>query len=165
MLDFLSLYWPLLLCGAVGIILLIVEMFLPGFGLPGISGSILMLVSAVLLGMRAGILPALCMVAVMVALLAAAFTIALRSAASGKLSRSPLILHEEEHPSNGFIPSGDMREFLGRVGVAQTVLRPSGIAEFDGVKLNVVSDGFYIPQGTSVRIQNVTGGKIMVRKV
>ena len=49
-------------------------------------------------------------------------------------------------------------------GVAVTVLRPAGMAEFDGVKLNVVSDGEFIPEGERVRVSRVEGNRIVVVK-
>ena len=45
-----------------------------------------------------------------------------------------------------------MEVFLGKEGVTTTVLRPAGMAEFDGVKLNVVADGEYIPKDARVRV-------------
>ena len=44
------------------------------------------------------------------------------------------------------------------------MLNPVGIAEFDGVRLNVVSEGSYLEKGTKVRVQQVEGNKIIVRK-
>ena len=40
----------------------------------------------------------------------------------------------------------------------------AGIAEFDGVKLNVVSDGDYIGAQEHVRVQRVDGNRIVVRR-
>ena len=41
----------------------------------------------------------------------------------------------------------------------------AGIAEFDGVKLNVVSDGEYLPEGAQVRVDRVDGNRIVVRQI
>lgn len=46
-----------------------------------------------------------------------------------------------------------------------TVLRPAGMAEFDGVKLNVVADGEYIPKDARVRVDHVEGARVVVRKL
>ena len=48
--------------------------------------------------------------------------------------------------------------------MTHTVLRPAGMADFDGVKLNVVSDGEYIPAGTRVVVARVEGNRILVRE-
>ena len=58
-----------------------------------------------------------------------------------------------------------MKVFLGREGTTVTVLRPTGMAEFDGVKLNVVSDGEFIAQGKAIRVQSVEGNRIVVAEL
>ena len=58
-----------------------------------------------------------------------------------------------------------MQVFLGKEGETTTVCRPTGMAEFDGVKLNVVSEGEFLPAGTRVRIVQVEGSRIVVRVI
>ena len=60
--------------------------------------------------------------------------------------------------------NNDLNYFLGREGVAHTALRPAGIGEFDGVKLNVVSDGEFIAAGKSISVQSVSGNRIVVHE-
>ena len=91
------------------------------------------------------------------------FAFALRSVARGFLSHSPLVQHAEARTEAGYISAQDMSYFIDRMGVAQTVLRPSGVADFDGVKLDVVADGEYIPAGAGVRVVKVEGARIVVR--
>ena len=76
-----------------------------------------------------------------------------------------MILKERESTEEGYRSSDDMESFLGLEGIATTVLRPTGMAEFDDVKLNVVSEGEYIQPGTRVRIVRVEGSRILVRSV
>lgn len=166
MLGFLLANLPIVICVVAGLALLIVEVFMPGFGLPGISGIILLMISAGLLWMRSGPLAALGLVVVIVALVAILLSVALKSAASGRLSKSPLILKQEERPEEGYVAANsDMSVFVGREGITQTVLRPTGIADFEGVRLNVISDGMYIKQGAKVRIARVEGSRIVVDEV
>ena len=47
--------------------------------------------------------------------------------------------------------------------MTSTVLRPTGIADFEGVRLNVSSEGDYLPAGTKVRIIKIEGAKILVK--
>ena len=39
------------------------------------------------------------------------------------------------------------------------------MAEFDGVKLNVVADGEYTPKDARVRVDHVEGARVVVRKL
>lgn len=165
MLEFLLTNLPIVICVIAGLVMLIVEMFMPGFGVPGISGIILLLVSAGLLWAKAGLLAALALVVVIVALVAIMLSVTLKSAANGRLSKSPIILREAERVEEGYVASSDMSIFVGREGETHSVLRPSGIADFDGVRLTVVSDGSYVKKGVKVRIDRVEGSRIMVREI
>jgi len=165
MFDFIVTNLPIVLCVLAGLGLLILEMFLPGFGIPGISGIVLMIISAIMVWVEAGALAALGMVVVCIALVAIALSIALKSAANGRLSKSELVLRESVKGAKDENESSDLSVFLGREGVTHTVLRPSGIAEFSGVRLNVVSEGAFIPKDAAVRIEQVEGNRIVVRKL
>ncbi|MDD3335583.1 MAG: NfeD family protein [Eubacteriales bacterium] len=156
---------PIALCFLFGIGMLIVEAFMPGFGLPGISGIILEGVAIVLTFLWHGGLAALGMTLIILAIVAIAVSLAIRSANKGRLSKSPIILKEEETAENGYLATNDMQVFVGKQGVTTTVLRPAGMAEFDGVKLNVVANGEYIPKDVPVTVDHVEGVSVVVRKL
>lgn len=155
---------PILICFVLGLGFLVAEMFMPGFGLPGISGIILELIAIVLVYLRFGGLAALGMTLIVLALVAIALSLALRSVNKGRLSKSSVILSDEETPEEGYVATQDMEVFLGREGVTTTVLRPTGMAEFDGVKLNVSADGEYIAKDEPVRVIRVEGARVVVKK-
>jgi membrane-bound serine protease (ClpP class) len=53
---------------------------------------------------------------------------------------------------------------VGEIGVAESVLRPSGKVMFGDQLLDVISDGDYIDAGTPVEIVRREGIRITVRK-
>lgn len=163
MIEFLAANLPIVICSIVGIILLVAEAFMPGFGVAGISGIVLETVSIILTYLKHGGLAALGLTIVILALVGIVISVSLRSAANGRLSKSPLILKNSETTAEGYSATADMDIFLGKTGHTTTVLRPTGMAEFDGVKLNVVSDGEYIPKGKQVRVERVEGIRVVVR--
>lgn len=163
MLEFIAANLPVLICFVAGVGLLVLEAFMPGFGLPGISGIIMHVVAVALTWMNHGPLAALGMTLIILSIIAIAISVSLRSATKGKLSKSKLILHDRESDAAGYRATEDMEIFLGREGVTTTVLRPTGIAEFDGVRLNVVSEGEFVQAGVAVQIVRVDGGRILVR--
>lgn len=59
----------------------------------------------------------------------------------------------------------DRSYLVGKQGVANSDLRPSGIATFDGERVDVVSDGRYVEQGASVEVVGVSGVVVTVRPV
>lgn len=164
MLDFLINNLPIILCVLAGMALVVLEVFLPGFGLPGISGTALLLIAIGYTWFHYGVLAALGMSIVIIAVLAIVVSISLKSAAQGALSKSELVLHATESSQEGYDSSMDMQVFLGRKGTTRTVLRPVGIAEFDGVRLNVVSEGDFINNDEQVIIVQVEGSRIVVRR-
>lgn len=165
MLEWIAVNLPMLVCFILGIGLMVVEAFMPGFGLPGISGILLEVAAIVLTWFTHGPVAALGMTLLVLSVVAIAISMSLRSAANGKLSRSKLILKDTESNEAGYRSAADMEVFLGKEGETTTVLRPTGMAEFDGVKLNVVSDGEFIPAGEKVRIVRVEGSRVLVRTV
>lgn len=146
----------------LGYVLLVVEMCIPGFGVPGIMGIILAVLGVITL--QPTPLQALIVVLVFVVLLCIALAICLRSAVRGKLSKSRLVLNEVA--TKGDTPeTNDLNFFIGKTGNAHTPLRPAGIAEFDGVRLSVLSEGDFIEPGVPVRVEKVSGNRIVVARV
>lgn len=163
MLELIAANLPIIICFVIGIGLLILEAFMPGFGAPGITGIILEIITLVLTWFEHGPLATLAMLLIVLLVLTIAISTSLRSITSGRLSKSSLVHSETENNEDGYRSTEDLAVFQEREGVTATVLRPTGIADFDGVRLNVSSEGDFIPMGTKVRIIKVEGAKILVR--
>lgn len=65
--------------------------------------------------------------------------------------------------ATGYVSSDDYTAFLGRVGTAATLLRPSGTADIGGIRLPVVTKGDFIAQGTRIQGVLVQGNRLVVR--
>ena len=115
---------PALILLVLGFVLVLVEMHIPGFGVPGILG-VLSLIAGVMLFARSPT-EALVITIIIVALLCVALSFVIRSATKGRLAHSKLVLHEVSVPT---VSENDLNFFVGRTGEARTALRPSGIAE------------------------------------
>ena len=105
-------------------------------------------------------LTAIALLLVIIAVLAVLISWLLRSAAKGDVGKSKLFLHQKDELCD---QQQDMQVFVGHEGKTLSVLRPSGIGDFDGVRLNVVTEGEFIENGTPIRIVRVEGGKIVVK--
>lgn len=149
----------------VGVILIIVEIFMPGFGVPGIAGFALLVASVYFTWTRHGVNPALGLAAGELAISGLAIYLSLRSASKGKLSKSPLILKGGLTRNEGFISTDEYYSYIGKTGTTITVLRPAGIADVEGERLNVVSEGEFIRKGATVIVREVEGARIMVEEV
>jgi membrane-bound serine protease (ClpP class) len=162
--------WEELLLVGAGLVLLAVEVFvLPGFGVAGVAGlgALLAGLSMSLLG--AGAAPAFIaravgrvLVSLLVAVAAGLFLLRL-------LPRLPagrrLMLTTELKTSAGYASAPDQDlKWLGQVGQAHSTLRPAGIGEFNGERVDVVSEGELIEPGVDIFVTRVDGNRIVVRR-
>ncbi len=165
MLEFIAANLPIIICFLIGTGLLILEAFVPGFGAPGLTGVVLEIITLVIVWFEHGPLATLAMLLIVLLVLTIAVSTGLRSIARGRLSKSSFVNAETESNEDGYRSVEDLNVFMGKEGTASSVLRPTGIADFDGVRLNVSSEGGYIASGTKVRIIKVEGAKILVRAI
>jgi membrane-bound serine protease (ClpP class) len=156
----------------IGLILVIVEIFvIPGFGIAGISGIILIM-AALFLSLL-GVQPffdwdqiSLAIVQLTAALLTSLALIFLLAKLLPKSSTfSKLILSESETAESGFVSYPSEKELIGKVGIALTTLRPAGTAEFDGKRVDVVADWEYVERGKKIKVLRVEGIKVVVQEV
>jgi len=59
----------------------------------------------------------------------------------------------------------DNEGLLDREGVALSPLRPAGIAEFDGRRYDVVTEGQMVPRNARVRVVAVEANRVVVRPI
>jgi membrane-bound ClpP family serine protease len=143
----------------LGIALVIVEMFIPGFGLPGISGIILIALGIYL--QASSVQEAVLLLLCVVAILSIALFVMLFLTGKKRVEKNPIVLHTSINPA----PQTDMSYFMGREGTVSTPLRPAGIADFDGVRLDVVAEAEFVEAGQRVRVIRADGNRIVVRHI
>lgn len=154
-------YWVLILF-VFGIALMLVEAFVPGFGVFGIAGLISTLASIVLaaVSVQTGML--MLMISLVLAVAFAVF--AFRFFAKRGALRH-IILSEQEKPDLGYVAPLDQKNLVGLQGIAVTALRPSGTAMIGEKRIDVVSEGAFIPSGEAVIVDRVEGVRVIVRLV
>lgn len=154
-------YWVAILF-VFGIALMLVEAFMPGFGVFGVAGMISTLVSIVLaaVSVQTG------MIMLLVSfLLAGVFSFFAFRYFANRGALRHIILSEEERADLGYVAPLNQTALVGLEGEALTTLRPSGAARIDGRRVDVVSDGAYIAAGEKVVVDRVEGVRVIVRKV
>ena len=113
----------------IGMILLGIEFYMPGFGLPGICGIICTGAGIFLTGrnMSERIITGVIAIVVIAVMLVISIIIF-----SSKKVRAPIKLDTEIQGRDLFIEGKDMEYLIGKKGEAATDLRPSGKGDFDG---------------------------------
>ncbi|HVS38746.1 MAG TPA: hypothetical protein VMS17_24530, partial [Gemmataceae bacterium] len=59
----------------------------------------------------------------------------------------------------------ELEKLRGRIGKTLAPLRPAGVADFDGRRVDVITEGTMVGGGVWVRCIDVQGGKVLVRPV
>ncbi|MGH7811007.1 MAG: NfeD family protein, partial [Candidatus Binatia bacterium] len=162
--------WEELLLFGSGLVLLVLEIFvIPGFGIAGILG-IAALMAGLSLSLVGGgatwefILKATTRVVFSLLVAVGASLLLLRFLPRLPFGRS-LILQTGLSAGEGYAsaPTGDPA-WLGKSGTSLTPLRPAGIADIDGRRVDVVSEGEFIDSGVSITVFRVDGNRIVVRR-
>lgn len=140
--------------------LMVLEVFLPSLGIltlgaiAAFAGSILLAFSEstgfgfLILGISAVGAPVL---------LVAAF----RLFPGTSLGRHMILTREKRSTPEETLSRWD--QMLGRQGVTRSALRPSGVADFDGMRVDVVTRGEMVEVAVPVYVVEVTGNRIVVR--
>ena len=162
--------WEEVLLLGLGAIALAVEVFvLPGFGVAGVLGTLAIVASMVLAMM--GARPSTGDIAQALAVLGASLFITMaviyawlrHLPNSGRFSG--LLLRGSVHKSQGFVSAPNRGDLIGLDGVAVTDLRPSGTARVGQERIDVVTEGEYVPQGARVQVVQSDGYRHVVRAV
>lgn len=144
-----------------GLILVFIEMLLPGFGAPGISGGICLVIGIVLAAKT--VEQGLTLAIVVIVVIAVMMTCVVLFFHKGK-DKSPIKLQEKMAPVEDFLSTSDLSYLIGENGLTATDLRPAGKCEINGVTFDVRSEGSYIKKGSPVEIVKIQGNTLIVKE-
>lgn len=150
--------WLEISLALIGILLLIFEAFIPGFGIFGVGGVIAMGASIFLavpseeLAWRYLMWTAIAFMVAMVGII--------RAISKRGLGKA---LTLEDSAKNWQAARADLSALVGKEGTSLTVLRPAGTAEFGDQKVDVVTEGDFVAVGHRVKIIRVEGTRVVVR--
>ncbi len=156
----------------IGVALILLEIFvIPGFGIAGVSGIILVFAS--LFFSLIGGDPFLdfemvsnAIIQLSVSLVAAVILIIILAKFLPRTTIfNKFILAVEEKKDAGFVSHSTTDELVGKEGVAITTLRPAGTAKIDGNRVDVVSESEYIEKGQKIKVIAVEGIRVVVKEI
>ncbi len=131
----------------------------PGHGIPGILGGLCLLLAVLFAFGLPFIAVAVETLATAVVLTAICFSLFARAVPQNAWLHK-LALAAAQGPE--YVTSDDHTSLRGKFGTAATYLRPAGIAAIDGCRIDVLTEGEFIPQGTPVRVVRVEGARVFV---
>ena len=154
-----------IVCLAIGLTLLAIEMFVPGFGVFGITGILFTAFSIIYMLIADGSWQKfLYMIGVSAILMSIVILVAVRSARFGVISRSPLIQNGTALPEDYGNNEKNYSYLVGKNGILHTSCKPVGKLDVDGQIYTVVTDGDYLEKGTEVYVSQVDGTTIIIKE-
>jgi membrane-bound serine protease (ClpP class) len=132
----------------------------PGHGLAGILGACALLASVVLVFGAAGLPAAAEALSIAVVLCVLLFAVAARVFPRNAFLYRIAFLGVQ---GADYVAAPDQRALLGQSGFATSFLRPSGVAAIGGRRVDVLTEGEFVPAGTPVRVTRVEGARVFVR--
>jgi membrane-bound serine protease (ClpP class) len=145
--------------------LLAVELFLPSHGILilfslafALAGVVVAYMASPLAGLMLGI----------VVVTAAPFAIywAIKLYPSTAVGKKVMLARPEFDPAAGYeARARTLAELAGKQGVALSLLRPTGICEIDGRRIDCVAESGLIEAGAAIEVAQVSGLKVTVRKI
>lgn len=145
-----------------GLVLLLIEALMPGFGVAGISGVILVLVSIVLIS--SSFYEAM-LILVGTIVIAVLLVVALYKLGYGKRFVKSMILSTEQKNDEGYVSIKDNEKYLGMRGTVVTPLRSAGTVLIDGKRIDAVSEAEFIDKDAEVEVIKIEGSRIVVKRI
>ncbi len=164
----------------LGLVLIALEVFvIPGFGVTGVAGTLLIVFSLALVALEkrphtsdewAGLLTLMAQFglglagAVVLAVLIASYLPNIPVLNRLVLKAHPDVTDlTDEAPVSLLRP--ELAALLGAIGAAATPLRPAGKVKFGEEYVDVVAEGSYVEAGTRVQVVEIEGNRIVVKEV
>jgi membrane-bound serine protease (ClpP class) len=173
-LNGLAAYWEIIVL-FVGIVLIFLEIFvIPGFGIAGISGIVMMVGSLVLIMLNNDFfnfefVPFGDIVVAFIATIGGlAGGLLLLFFGGAKLSNTRafqrIALTDSQNRSDGYTVNFQSEAMQGKRGTAHTVLRPSGKIMIDSQVYDAFTRGEFIERGDTIEVIGTEGVTLKVRK-
>ena len=154
--------WWILLFFISGMLLIFSEFFLPG-GILGVIGGLLILISA---GMGVRSYPDYFILIIGGELLGAGVGVILGFVVLTKTRAAQLLtLNDAQTQEAGYVSAESDLSLIGKEGIVLSALRPAGTIKIGTQRIDVVSDGVFLDEGTRVVVVQVQGSRVLVEAV
>ncbi|MCH5159685.1 MAG: hypothetical protein J1F66_02415 [Clostridiales bacterium] len=150
----------------LGIIFCAIEMFVPGFGFFGISGTVMIIVGIIVRMICGGDLYMLLyMILISLVLFILAFWVISQVITKGRLSKTALFHVDSAVPVGNTEGTRDFSYLVGKSGVALTPLRPVGRAKFEEETIDVIARDGFIASNAKLTVVETEGSRVVVIEI
>lgn len=145
----------------IGASLILVEAFIPGFGVFGISGIIILILGIIFVS--PSIYYAIAIISIIFAVLAIIVALISKKIPKGSLYRT-LFLRTNLTDEEGFLSSKENNNHIGEIMTVDTFLRPSGKVKKEDSVYDAISEGEFIEKGEKVKVVGNKGYILLVKR-
>jgi len=146
----------------LGIILLVIELFVPG-GILGFLGFGSIILSILLAGENVYSMAINLIIAILVAVMAMVILVKIFKKRIRLFDK--IVLKDATTTEQGYISNQSRTDLLNRTGITITPLRPSGTIMIDNERIDAVTEGGFIAAGSNVQVVEVEGVRVVVREI
>lgn len=147
---------------AVGIILIFLEIFLPG-AIAGTIGAVALVASLFLAGGTDLQMGLSLLIAIFFSIVT--FFIMIKLLHRKVMLFDRMVLTDSAKKEDGYVSNVNRTDLLEKQGVTLTTLRPAGTALIQNERVDVVSEASFIPKNVRIKVVKVEGARIVVREV
>jgi membrane-bound serine protease (ClpP class) len=147
----------------LGLALLIAELFIPSHGILFLSSTLCIIAGVALAFIHDAAYGMVTLIAVFI-VVPALSTLMLYLWPRTPMGRR-LILRDRDEATAQLPVNLELEGLRGRYGRALSDLRPAGTVDFDGKRVDTISEGLMVPAGSWVKCVDVRAGTVVVRQV
>ena len=162
---FSQMHWSAMLLLIIGMIFMIVEMFIPDFGVFGVLGLV-SLAAGVIVRICQGtsVFQALTLILIVVLIYCGCFGLMIRSAKSGKLGKTGLFETKPTISTEYNQPNEDYLKLVGTTGRTTTDLNLAGRARSQGKIYEVVAESSFIEKNVEIVVVEMKDNTLFVKR-
>jgi membrane-bound ClpP family serine protease len=144
--------------------LIIAEVFVPSGGLISIC-ALGCVIGGVVIFFRHSTTTGWIGIGVAIVMIPAVLIIAYKIFPKTKFGKSVILTPPERQKGDAVSDTAKLQELLGAVGVVLTPLRPVGMCDFSGQRVECVAEGGYVDKDKKIKVIHVEGTQLTVRVI
>lgn len=145
-------------------VLIVAEVFVPSGGLISVC-AFACLAGGVLIFFRHSTVAGWIGIVIAIIMIPSILVIAYKIFPRTKFGRSVTLTPPERKLGNAIPNTTELKELLGAEGVVLTPLRPVGMCNFSGRRVECVAESGYVDKGEKVKVIDVESTQVIVRPV
>lgn len=142
----------------LGVILLLAELFMPGFGVFGVFGILAFCIGSLILAYNYGTIALIIALIVLVIIILIFFYFFRKKRIFNKVVLKDCL-------NSKSFDDEYLKGLIGKVGITVTTLRPNGKVDFGGKIEEVFSEGNFISNGVKVKVIDIQGKNVIVKQI